>query len=38
MDQVLQVALVTPLPELTDEPAQTLPPVSPTAEGPVTHQ
>jgi len=38
MDQVLQVALVTPLPELAEEPAQTLPPVSPTAEGPVTHQ
>jgi ATP-dependent Lon protease len=38
MDQVLQVALVTPLPDLTEEPAQTLPPASPTAEGPVAHQ
>jgi ATP-dependent Lon protease len=38
MDQVLQVALVTPLPELAEEPAPALPPVSPTAEGPVTHQ
>jgi len=37
MDQVLQVALVTPLPELAEEPAA-LPPVSPTAEGPVAHQ
>ncbi len=38
MDQVLQVALVTPLPELAEEPAPALPPASPTAEGPVTHQ
>jgi ATP-dependent Lon protease len=38
MDQVLQVALVTPLPELAEEGAQALPPVPPTAEGPVTHQ
>ncbi|HEV2022953.1 MAG TPA: endopeptidase La [Terriglobales bacterium] len=38
MDQVLQVALVTPLPELAEEAAPALPPVPPTAEAPVTHQ
>jgi ATP-dependent Lon protease len=38
MDQVLQVALVTPLPELAEEAAQALPPAPPAAEGPVTHQ
>jgi ATP-dependent Lon protease len=38
MDQVLQLALEKPLPELAEEAAQALPPVPPTAEGPVAHQ
>jgi ATP-dependent Lon protease len=38
MDQVLAIALERPLPEMTEEAAQPITPLPPTAQGPTAHQ